>query len=120
MKKWLKQRTAALKSPTTTNDCTAISLRTHVTISMATALGLCAENSFAAGGLAAMTSGLSTFQIWMYSFAGVLALCYLTWKGIEAFTERAHWSDFGIGVGKVAVVGAVIVLGNWAWNLGTS
>jgi hypothetical protein len=82
---------------------------------IAALLGVC-EPAFA-GGLSAATSGLSQFQIWFYSFVGVLALCYLTWKGVESFTDRAHWSDFAIAVGKVAVVGGVVVLGSWAWGL---
>lgn len=96
------------------------SVRMHAKNALAASLVLCAANALAAGGLNSASAGLSTFQIWLYSFAGLLALSYLTWKGIEAFTERAHWSDFAVGVGKVAVVGGVLVLGNWAWNLFTS
>jgi hypothetical protein len=70
-----------------------------------------------AGGLSSATSAAQTFQTWFYAFVGVLALVYLTWKGVESFTDRAHWSDFALGVGKVAVVGAVVVLGTWAWNV---
>lgn len=69
------------------------------------------------GGLDSATMAATTFKTWFYAFAGVLAVCHLLYKGMEAWTDRAHWSDFGIAIGKVAAVGAVVVVAPWAWNL---
>lgn len=73
--------------------------------------------AFASGGLNAGTSAMTTFQTWLYSIAGVCATTYLTYKGIMAFTDREHWSDFGWGIVKVVVVGAVVAIAGWAFSL---
>jgi hypothetical protein len=70
-----------------------------------------------AGGLSAGTSAANNFYVWYYSILGILAGCYLGYKGMLAWTDREHWSDFGAGVLKVSVVGAVGVLAPWAWGL---
>lgn len=84
---------------------------------LALSLAAVATPALAGGGLAAASSGLSTFQVWFFTFVGILAICYLTYKGAMAFTDREHWSDFGMAIGKVAVVGGVIGLAAWAWSL---
>lgn len=73
-----------------------------------------------AGGLQSATSGATTFQIWLYSFLGVCAVIYLGWKGAEAWMDKAHWSEFVTACAKVAVVGSVVVLAPWLWNMFTS
>ena len=84
-------------------------------------LTACMPSSYAhAGGLQSATSGATTFQIWLYSFLGVCAVIYLGWKGAEAWMDKAHWSEFVTAAGKVAVVGSVVVLAPWLWNMFTS
>lgn len=85
----------------------------------ATVAAVAATPAFA-GGLSAGTSAASTFYTWLYSFLGISSGCYLLYKGAMAWTDKEHWSDFGTGVAKVAVVGAVSVLGPWAWSLFTN
>jgi hypothetical protein len=72
-----------------------------------------------AGGLSSVSQGLTTFQVWFYSFAGILATCYLTYKAIMAMSDREHWSDFAAAIGKVVVAGSVVGLVGWAWALAT-
>ena len=79
-----------------------------------------AANPAYAGGLSSGSTAASTFYTWMYSLLGILAGCYLLYKGMMAWTDKEHWSDFGAGVGKVAVVGAVTVLAPRAWSLFTN
>lgn len=86
---------------------------------LASAVGvatLAATPAFA-GGLSAGTTAANNFYTWYYSILGILAGCYLGYKGMLAWTDREHWSDFGAGVLKVSVVGAVGVLAPWAWGL---
>lgn len=86
------------------------------------AIGLMMVSAVAmAGGLEAGTQAATNFKIWFYSFVGVLAVIYLTWKGLECWGGRASWvHDFGLAIAGVAATGATIVLAPWAWNLATS
>jgi len=71
-----------------------------------------------AGGLDSATQGATTFKIWLYSFLGIVGACVLMWKGAECWADRAHWSEFGVLCGKVAVVGSVVgVLAPYLWNM---
>jgi hypothetical protein len=70
-----------------------------------------------AGGLSAGSTAASNFYTWMYSILGIVAGCYLLYKGLLAWTDKEHWSDFGSGCLKVAGVGAVSVLAPWLWGL---
>ena len=47
----------------------------------------------------------------------ILIIYYLLYKGLLAWTDKEHWSDFGAGCLKVAGVGAVSVLAPWLWGL---
>jgi hypothetical protein len=78
---------------------------------------LCTAVPAFAGGLQAGSQAASSFQIWLYSFIGILALCYLSYKAGLAFTDREHWSDFGWGCLKVTVTGASVVIAAYLWNL---
>jgi len=82
----------------------------------ATVAALIAEPAFA-GGLSAGTSAASNFNVWLYAILGILASAYLSYKGVLAWTDKEHWSDFGYGCLKVSVVGAVSVLAPWLWGL---
>lgn len=71
-----------------------------------------------AGGLDAATQAATNFQTWFYAFCGIVAVCVLLYEGVKCWSGRGNWvTDFGLAVAGVAVVGSVIVLGPWAWNL---
>jgi len=69
------------------------------------------------GGLTTATSTATEIKTGLYSLVGVLALIYLLWVGVQAFTEKKSWADFGWAVVHVAAVGAATTLGTWAWSL---
>lgn len=71
------------------------------------------------GGLATAQATASNVQIAIYSFVGACAGIYLIWIGVMAWVDKKTWSDFGMGVVHVAVVGAAGVLANWGWSLFT-
>jgi len=77
---------------------------------------LCCAPAFA-GGLDSGTQAGNTFKIWFYSFCGICAVIYLLWVGLELWSDKARWADFGLAIGKVAAVGAVVIIAPWAWNL---
>lgn len=71
-----------------------------------------------AGGLSDGTSAVTNFQVWFYALAGIFAICYLVWTGVQCWSNKADWiSDFGGAVAKVAAVGGATVLAPWAWAL---
>jgi len=71
-----------------------------------------------AGGLSDGTVAVTNFEVWFYALAGVAALAYLVWVGVQCWSNKADWiSDFGGAVAKVAAVGSVTVLGPWAWSV---
>ena len=70
-----------------------------------------------AGGLDSGTQAVNSFKLWFYGFVGACASLYLLWVGLEVWSDKARWADFGMAVGKVAAVGATTVIVPWAWNL---
>jgi hypothetical protein len=71
-----------------------------------------------AGGLQVGTTAITNFEVWFYAIAGILAICYLTWVGLQCWSNKADWvHDFGGAIAKVAAVGSVTVLAPWAWSL---
>ncbi|MDB0573486.1 hypothetical protein LBW59_22315 [Ralstonia solanacearum] len=89
----------------------------HQLIFAALFAGLLSSAPASAGGLDAGTQAANTFKLWFYGFAGICASIYLLWVGLEIWGEKARWIDFAHAVGKVAGVGAVIVIAPWAWTL---
>jgi hypothetical protein len=69
------------------------------------------------GGLTAAQTAVTSVQTGLYSIVGVLAVIYLLYLGVMAFTEKKTWGDFGWGVVYVSCVGGSIALGTWAWGL---
>jgi len=69
------------------------------------------------GGLTTATSTATTIRDGFFAFVGVCAAIYLIYLGVMAKADKKTWGDFGMGVVYVALVGASIVLANWAWNL---
>ena len=81
-------------------------------------LFLVAHPAFAAvGGLNKANSVAEDIKTGAFALLGTGALCYLVYLAFMAFTEKKTWSDFGWGVIHVAVAGACIALGTWAWSL---
>jgi fatty acid desaturase len=77
-----------------------------------------ASASAHAGGLSDGTSAVTSFEVWFYALAGIAAICYLVWTGVQCWSNKADWiSDFGGAVAKVAAVGSVTVLAPWAWSV---
>ncbi|VVN22278.1 hypothetical protein PS623_04352 [Pseudomonas fluorescens] len=73
--------------------------------------------ALAAGGLDAATSEMNEIKTWAYGFLGVVALCYLLYNVFMAMIDRKSWGDVTMALGYVAIAGAVIVLGEWAWAI---
>lgn len=71
----------------------------------------------AGGGLAAATTQATTIKTWAYGFLGVCVFIYLIYLVIMALLDKRQWSDVAVGVGYVAIAGAIIVLGEWAWSV---
>ncbi|WP_261887507.1 conjugal transfer protein [Vibrio aerogenes] len=70
-----------------------------------------------AGGLETGTAAATEIKAWLYGFLGVISFIYLMYLVMMAFLDKKPWSDVLLGVGKVAVAGAVLVFGQWAWGL---
>jgi hypothetical protein len=69
------------------------------------------------GGLNTATTTATSIRTGLFAFVGVLAGIYLIYLAIMAKSDKKTWGDFGMGVVHVAIAGASIVLGEWAWNL---
>jgi hypothetical protein len=67
--------------------------------------------------LTAAQTAASSVQTGVYAIVGTLAIIYLLYLGVMAFTEKKTWGDFGWGVVYVSFVGGSIALGTWAWSL---
>jgi hypothetical protein len=68
-------------------------------------------------GLGDASTSIQSFQGWLLPLVGITSVIYLLYLGILAKTGKKTWSDFGMGVVHVAVLGSIPVLGSWAWNL---
>jgi hypothetical protein len=69
------------------------------------------------GGLETARNVADNVKTGLYALLGIFALIYLIYLAVLAFTEKKSWSDFGWGVVHVAIAGATIALGTWAWSL---
>ena len=69
------------------------------------------------GGLTKAQSAASDIQAGLFALVGVIAIIYLIYLGVMAFTEKKSWSDFGWGAVHVSVVGGAVALAGWAWTL---
>jgi hypothetical protein len=93
-------------------------MRKHKLSKLAALLLLCSTSAFAAvGGLDQAKSIAEDVKTGLYALVGVVALIYLIYLAAMAFTEKKTWSDFGWGVVHVAIAGATLALGAWAWSL---
>lgn len=67
------------------------------------------------GGLDSGTTAVTSFNTWLFTFIGVCAISYLTFKCVQLAGEKIQWIDLGYAIGKVAVVGGVPALAAWAY-----
>jgi hypothetical protein len=95
-------------------------IKATITIALAVALHPAFAAVGATGGLATAQQTLSNIQIALFGLVSVVALIYMIYLGVLAFTEKKTWADFGWGVVHVAAVGGAVALGNWAWALFSS
>jgi type IV secretory pathway VirB2 component (pilin) len=102
-------------------------LRSHIAKSLyvaqvAAATILCAvysgpASAAALGGLTVAKTTADDVKTGVFALVGVLALIYMLYLGVMAFTEKKSWADFGWGAVHVSLVGAAVTLGGWAWTL---
>lgn len=75
------------------------------------------SNTVFAQGLNEATKAASEFQVWLYSFLGIVSIVYMIYQVILALAEKQQWSDVLFALFKVAVAGGSIVGGTWAWSI---
>lgn len=73
--------------------------------------------AWALGGLDKAKSSADEIKTGLFALVGVVALIYMIYLGVMAFTEKKSWSDFGWGVVHVSAVGGAVALGSWAWTV---
>jgi len=73
--------------------------------------------AFAAGGLDEATTQVTEIKEWAYTFLGVCVFVYLIYLVVMALLDKKQWADVLVGVGYVAIAGAIIVMGEWAWSV---
>lgn len=69
------------------------------------------------GGLNEATDALNGFKTWLYGFLAVASLVYICFQAGMAMADKIAWADVGMAVGKVAAVGGILVVGQWAWGI---
>lgn len=74
-------------------------------------------NPSTAGGLEDATSAVEEIKTWAYAFLGVVVFIYLIYKVAMTLMDKETWADVLSALGKVALAGGVIVLGEWAWAI---
>lgn len=89
----------------------------HRKVVAAVTIAAASSNAMALGGLDKAKTAADDIKTGLYALVGVVALVYLIYLGVMAFTEKKSWADFGWGVGYVSVVGGAAALGGWAWKL---
>jgi hypothetical protein len=70
----------------------------------------------ASGGLGNARKQVDSIAVGMYGVLGGIALIYLIYISVQCFAEKKEWTSLGWAILQVAVVGAVIAIGNWAWK----
>lgn len=80
-------------------------------------LALVQTSAFALGGLDKAQSTATEVKTGIYALVGVIAMLYMIYLAVMAFTEKKSWSDFGWGVVYVSLAGASVALASWAWGL---
>lgn len=68
------------------------------------------------GGLSKAKTVGDDIQTGLFALAGVMAVIYLIYLAVMAFTEKKSWADFGWGIVHVGVAGASVSIATWAWS----
>lgn len=92
-------------------------LKALIVTASCVAIATVSNVAMAAGGMAKATTTMDDIRIWLYSIIAIAAIIYLLIQGLMAFMDRTQWSDFGMAVVKVAVVGGTPALALFAWGL---
>jgi hypothetical protein len=71
----------------------------------------------AQGGLDQATDAASDFQVWFFTFLGVVATIYMSYQVMLAMAEKQQWSDVLSALGKVVLLGGSPALAIWAWGV---
>lgn len=79
-------------------------------------IAILSSPAFALGGLDKAKQTASEIQTGVFALVSVLAILYLIYLGVMAFTEKKSWADFGWGVVHIAAVGSAVALASWAWT----
>ncbi|MGD9569841.1 MAG: TrbC/VirB2 family protein [Sedimentibacter sp.] len=69
------------------------------------------------GGFSTAQTDTSNVQKWLYGVVGVVGIAYLSFIGLKIKAQKATWQDFGIGVIYVAVAGAAVTAGPYAYKM---
>lgn len=89
----------------------------HQKATAALVLAVISSPTWALGGLDKAKTSADEIKTGLFALVGVIALIYMIYLGVMAFTEKKSWSDFGWGVVHVSAVGGAVALGSWAWSL---
>ena len=89
----------------------------HYKVVAALTIVVMQSNAYALGGMDKAKVAADDIKTGLYALVGVIALIYLIYLGVMAFTEKKSWADFGWGVVYVSLVGGSVALGGWAWTL---
>lgn len=57
--------------------------------------------------LSKLTTTLTEWKDEMYTLLGILSFLYVMWYAIQAKMERKQWSEVGVAVFQVAIVGGI-------------
>lgn len=71
----------------------------HRKVAAAVAIAAASSNALALGGLDKAKTAADDIKTGLYALVGVVALIYLIYLGVMAFTEKKSWADFGWGRG---------------------
>ena len=89
----------------------------HSKAAVALLLAYAAAPSWALGGLDKAKASADEIRTGLFALVGVVALIYMIYLGVMAFSEKKSWSDFGWGAVHVSCVGGAVALASWAWTL---
>lgn len=88
-------------------NCLTLALLSTTQIALASTLG----------GLTKAQTAATDIKNGLFILVGVIAIIYIIYLGVMAFTEKKSWADFGWGIVYVSLVGASVVLATWAWGI---
>lgn len=63
-----------------------------------------------------LTTALEGWKTELYTLLGILSFIYVMWYAIQAKMERKQWSEVGVAVFQVAIVGGITTAVPFAWS----